>query len=173
MSRKQVGAVVGALLLTGSTFFAVPVTASAVDDRPTAVVSLGDSAMSGEGAGSYEPGTAGENGNWCHRSTQAMVHRTRLADRTINLACSGADSANVSLADTVHYTEGSQARRLIDIARIPGLDAIERVAQARIDDTPGFLSIRVVNIGRAPCRRSISIQSAFFDFRCLPRVHCT
>ncbi|XVS66639.1 GDSL-type esterase/lipase family protein [Actinosynnema sp. CA-299493] len=108
---------VGALLLTGSTFFAVPVTASAVDDRPTAVVSLGDSAMSGEGAGSYEPGTAGENGNWCHRSTQAMVHRTRLADRTINLACSGADSANVSLADTVHYTEGSQARRLIDIAR--------------------------------------------------------
>ncbi|ROP36964.1 GDSL-type esterase/lipase family protein [Saccharothrix texasensis] len=117
MSRKQVGAVVGALLLTGSTFFAVPVTANAVDDRPTAVVSLGDSAMSGEGAGSYEPGTAGENGNWCHRSTQSMVHRTQLADRTINLACSGADSANVSLADTVHYTEGSQARRLIDIAR--------------------------------------------------------
>jgi lysophospholipase L1-like esterase len=117
VSRKQVGAVIGALLLTGSTFFAIPTTASAVDDRPTAVVSLGDSAMSGEGAGSYEPGTAGENGNWCHRSTQAMVHRTRLADRTINLACSGADSANVSLADTVHYTEGSQARRLIDIAR--------------------------------------------------------
>ncbi|MFI9010840.1 GDSL-type esterase/lipase family protein [Actinosynnema sp. NPDC053489] len=117
MSRKQVGAVVGALLLTGSAFLVAPGAAGAADDRPTAVVSLGDSAISGEGAGSYEAGTEGENGNWCHRSTQAMVHRTQLADRTVNLACSGADSANVSLADTVHYTEGSQARRLIDVAR--------------------------------------------------------
>ncbi|WP_367130036.1 GDSL-type esterase/lipase family protein [Saccharothrix sp. HUAS TT1] len=117
MSRKRICAAVGALLLTGTALVTVPTTAGAVDDRPTAVVSLGDSAMSGEGAGSYEPGTAGENGNWCHRSTQSMIHRTQLAQRTINLACSGADSANVSLADTVHYTEGSQARRLIDIAR--------------------------------------------------------
>lgn len=117
MPRKRWAAVTGALLLTGGALVTVPLTAGAVDDRPTAIVSLGDSAMSGEGAGSYEPGTRGENGNWCHRSTVAMVHRTRLADHTVNLACSGADSANVSLADTVHYTEGSQARRLIDIAR--------------------------------------------------------
>ncbi|MGW4113229.1 GDSL-type esterase/lipase family protein [Actinosynnema sp. NPDC004786] len=125
----RVGAVVGVLLLAGATVLATPTAGAtptggaapaatgAADDRQTAVVSLGDSAMSGEGAGSYEPGTEGENGNWCHRSTQAMVHRTQLADRTFNLACSGADSANVSLADTTHYTEGSQARRLIDIAR--------------------------------------------------------
>ncbi|WP_306745479.1 GDSL-type esterase/lipase family protein [Saccharothrix yanglingensis] len=117
MSRKRVCAAVGALLLAGAALATTPVTAGAADDRPTAVVSLGDSAMSGEGAGSYESGTEGQNGNWCHRSTQAMVHKTQLASRTFNLACSGADSANVSLADTVHYTEGSQARRLIDIAR--------------------------------------------------------
>ncbi|MFD1147209.1 GDSL-type esterase/lipase family protein [Saccharothrix hoggarensis] len=132
---------VGALLAAGAALVAVPVTAAAVDDRQTAVVSLGDSAMSGEGAGSYEPGTEGENGNWCHRSTQAMIHRTRLADRTVNLACSGADSANVSLADTVHYTEGSQARRLIEVARQYRVTAV--VVQVGANDDPRFADTMV------------------------------
>jgi lysophospholipase L1-like esterase len=159
VSRKQVGAVVGALLLAGSTFLALPTTANAVDDRPTAVVSLGDSAMSGEGAGSYEPGTEGENGNWCHRSTQAMVHRTQLADRTFNLACSGADSANVSLADTVHYTEGSQARRLIDIARQYRVTTV--VVQVGANDDVHFADTMVdcvaawVNPFGASCRSTL------------------
>jgi lysophospholipase L1-like esterase len=103
---------------------------------PTAVVSLGDSAISGEGAGNYEPGTRGENGNWCHRSANALIHRTQLAERTINLACSGADSANVSLADTTHYTEGSQARRLIDIARTHRVTAV--IVQVGANDEPQF-----------------------------------
>jgi lysophospholipase L1-like esterase len=110
--------------------------AAAADDRPTAVVSLGDSAMSGEGAGNYEPGTRGENGNWCHRSLNAMVHRTQLASRTFNLACSGADSANVSLADTEHYTEGSQARRLIAIAQANRVTAV--LVQVGTNDEPEF-----------------------------------
>jgi lysophospholipase L1-like esterase len=110
--------------------------AAAADDRPTAVVSLGDSAMSGEGAGDYEPGTRGENGDWCHRSTNAMIHRTQLASRTFNLACSGADSANVSLADTVHYTEGSQARRLIGIATANRVTAV--LVQVGTNDEPAF-----------------------------------
>jgi lysophospholipase L1-like esterase len=133
--------VTGALLLAGAALVTIPLTATAVDDRPTAVVSLGDSAMSGEGAGSYEPGTEGENGNWCHRSTVAMVHRTRLADRTVNLACSGADSANVSLADTVHYTEGSQARRLIDVARQYRVTAV--VVQVGANDDVRFADTMV------------------------------
>lgn len=106
------------------------------DDRQTAIVSLGDSAISGEGAGSYEAGTRGENGNWCHRSTNALVHRTAVADRTINLACSGADAANVSLADTTHYTEGSQARRLIDIARQYRVTTV--IVQVGANDDPEF-----------------------------------
>jgi lysophospholipase L1-like esterase len=126
--------VLGVLLAAGSVV-AVPATAVA-DDRPTAVVSLGDSAMSGEGAGDYEPGTRGENGDWCHRSVNAMIHRTQLAARTFNLACSGADSANVSLADTVHYTEGSQARRLIDIARANRVTAV--LVQVGTNDEPAF-----------------------------------
>jgi lysophospholipase L1-like esterase len=128
-------------LLAGTSLLAVPITAAAVDDRPTAVVSLGDSAISGEGAGSYEPGTEGENGNWCHRSTRALIHRTQLADRTINLACSGADSANVSLADTVHYTEGSQARRLIDVARQYRVTAV--VVQVGANDDVRFADTMV------------------------------
>ena len=60
----------------------------------TAVVALGDSTMSGEGAGSYEPGTDGEDGgNWCHRSREASIVKTRIeADQKVNLACSGANS---------------------------------------------------------------------------------
>jgi lysophospholipase L1-like esterase len=124
---------VGVLVITGSVL-AVP--QAVADDRQTAVVSLGDSAMSGEGAGDYEPGTRGENGNWCHRSAKSMIHRTQLAQRTFNLACSGADSANVSLADTSHYTEGSQARRLIDIARTYRVTTV--LVQVGANDEPAF-----------------------------------
>ncbi|GLZ36920.1 GDSL-type esterase/lipase family protein [Actinokineospora sp. NBRC 105648] len=107
-----------------------------LDDRPTAVVSLGDSAISGEGAGDYEPGTRGENGDWCHRSPNALIHKTALAQRTVNLACSGANAANVSLADTTHYTEGSQARRLIEVARANRVTAV--VLQVGANDDPAF-----------------------------------
>lgn len=110
--------------------------AQEADDRPTAIVSLGDSAISGEGAGDYEQGTNGENGNWCHRSANALVHRTAVADATINLACSGADSANVSLADTTHYTEGSQARRLIDVAQQYRVTTV--IVQVGANDDPEF-----------------------------------
>ena len=86
------------------------------DPLPTAVVALGDSAASGEGAGDYEPGTRGESGNWCHRSAHAFVHRTGLATESVNLACSGAEAANVAFGGATHYTEGSQAQRLVDVA---------------------------------------------------------
>ena len=132
--RNRVLAVTLGVLLGGAlTVAAQPASA---DTRPTAIVSLGDSAISGEGAGSYEAGTNGENGDWCHRSANAMVHRTQLADRTINLACSGANSANVSLADTTHYTEGSQARRLIDVARSYRVTTV--LVEVGANDEPQF-----------------------------------
>ncbi|WP_308257793.1 GDSL-type esterase/lipase family protein [Pseudonocardia lacus] len=86
------------------------------DTRPTAVVALGDSVASGEGAGDYEEGTRGEGGNWCHRSPHAYVHRTGLADRSVNLACSGADSADVAFGAGTDNAEGSQAQRLVAVA---------------------------------------------------------
>ncbi|NMH98101.1 hypothetical protein HF526_12370 [Pseudonocardia sp. K10HN5] len=90
--------------------------APAADTRPTAVVALGDSAASGEGADGYEPGTRGENGDWCHRSPAAYVYRAGLADEAVNLACSGADTSDVRFGTATHYTEGSQAARLIGVA---------------------------------------------------------
>jgi len=140
LCRWKLG-LVSVLAITGSVLAAPQAVA---DDRQTAVVSLGDSAMSGEGAGDYEPGTRGENGNWCHRSTRSMIHRTQLAQRTFNLACSGADSANVSLADTTHYTEGSQARRLIDIARTYRVTTV--LVQVGANDEPAFADTMVACI---------------------------
>ncbi|MGI5130575.1 GDSL-type esterase/lipase family protein [Pseudonocardia sp. CA-107938] len=92
-------------------------TAAAAVDRPPAVVVLGDSAAAGDGAGDYEPGTRGENGNWCHRSPHAYVHHTGLSGEAVNLACSGADTADVAFPAPGHYTEPSQARQLVDVAR--------------------------------------------------------
>jgi lysophospholipase L1-like esterase len=81
-----------------------------------AVVVLGDSAAAGDGANDYEKGTRGENGNWCHRSVHAYIHRTGLAPESVNLACSGARAADVGFGSGTHYTEESQAQRLIAIA---------------------------------------------------------
>jgi lysophospholipase L1-like esterase len=135
MRSTKITALALGALLTGGLAVASPA-ASVADDRPTAIVSLGDSAISGEGAGDYEAGTRGENGNWCHRSANALVHKTAVADHTINLACSGAESANVSLADTTHYTEGSQARRLIGIAQQYRVTTV--VVQIGANDEPAF-----------------------------------
>lgn len=133
---RIVGVGAAALLAVGLIAASPVANAQPLDERPTAIVSLGDSAISGEGAGNYEPGTRGENGNWCHRSANALVHRTAVADRTINLACSGADAANVSLADTTHYTEGSQSRRLIGIAREYRVTTV--IVQVGANDDPAF-----------------------------------
>jgi lysophospholipase L1-like esterase len=90
--------------------------ATALAQARTAVVVLGDSAAAGDGADDYEVGTRGENGNWCHRSVHAYVHRTGLATESVNLACSGANAADVAFGSGTHYTEGSQAQRLVEVA---------------------------------------------------------
>ncbi len=101
----------GAVALTA---FGSPAVAMA--QTSATVVVIGDSAAAGEGAGDYEPGTRGENGNWCHRSKHAYVHRTGLAPESVNLACSGADAADVAFGAGTHNTEGSQAERLVEVA---------------------------------------------------------
>jgi hypothetical protein len=81
----------GLLAVAGS---ASPATA-APGTGPTAVVALGDSAISGEGAGAYEPGTNGPGGDFCHRSTRALIQQTAIPgiQSRISLACSGARPA--------------------------------------------------------------------------------
>ncbi len=86
---------------------------------PLTIVSMGDSTLSGEGAGDYLPATNGQDGNWCHRSRNAMVHQTDLpgVTATVNLACSGAPSAQVALGDVTQWTEPSQARQLATLIK--------------------------------------------------------
>lgn len=128
-------ALVAGLLVAGSPGSAEP---DSVDTRPTAVVSLGDNGISGEGAGDYEPGTRGENGNWCHRSVHALVHKTRLADKSFNLACSGSNAQHVSFAATEHNTEGSQAKRLALLAKEYRVTTV--IVRVGSNDDPNFSS---------------------------------
>lgn len=81
---------------------------------PLTVVSIGDSTISGEGAGDYSAATDGKDGNWCHRSPNALVNHIELRGVTehINLACSGAASKHIRLGDKKQWTEPSQAQQL-------------------------------------------------------------
>jgi lysophospholipase L1-like esterase len=132
--------------------------AAAADARPTAVVALGDSAASGDGAGDYEPGTRGENGDWCHRSPHAYINRTGLAEQSVNLACSGADAAAVAFGGS-HNTEGSQAQRLTDVANRYQVTTV--VLQVGANDDAALTATGIACIAafldtrRPPCRDTI------------------
>ncbi|HVV07679.1 GDSL-type esterase/lipase family protein [Amycolatopsis sp.] len=86
---------------------------------PLTIVSLGDSTISGEGAGDYTLDTNGSDGDWCHRSPNAEVFETDvpgIAAKT-NLACSGAPAAQVALGDTKQWNEPSQALQLANLVK--------------------------------------------------------
>ncbi|EST32306.1 ricin-type beta-trefoil lectin domain protein [Streptomyces roseochromogenus] len=74
-------------------------------DRKSALISLGDSEISGEGVGTYEAGTDGPD-NWCHRSPDSAIHRTGIpADVTYNVACSGASTGNIRIGGSKQYAD--------------------------------------------------------------------
>ncbi|GAA4846090.1 GDSL-type esterase/lipase family protein [Saccharopolyspora rosea] len=105
---------------------------------PAAVVTLGDSTLSGEGGGNYETGTNGENGDWCHRSPAATVNQLRLPAGVtrINLACSGAQADLVGSDPDPAHPEGSQSQRLADLAKRYRITSV--VVQVGANDDPGF-----------------------------------
>lgn len=105
---------------------------------PLTVVSLGDSTVSGEGAGDYTRDTDGKDGNWCHRSPHAMVHQIELTGvvESVNLACSGAPSEHVSLGDVKQWTEPSQADQLRDLLEDHRVSAV--VIALGANDEPHF-----------------------------------
>ncbi|AUG77940.1 hypothetical protein CFP65_3133 [Kitasatospora sp. MMS16-BH015] len=69
-------------------------------DRPAAIVALGDSAISGEGAGTdtsdaYQTGTDTPT-NYCHRHDKSEIYVTGIAGvAPIDLACSGAQTGDL------------------------------------------------------------------------------
>ncbi|MFB9661812.1 ricin-type beta-trefoil lectin domain protein [Glycomyces mayteni] len=70
-----------------------------LDQRQTSLVSMGDSEISGEGVGNYDPDTHRE-GNWCDRSYDQALFRTGIeSDVQYNVSCSGGASP--------HLVEGS------------------------------------------------------------------
>ena len=111
-------------------------------ELPTAIVSLGDSYISGE-AGRWDGNSANNDGSrdgtdraWngsgydvgsvyvdgtdadgCHRSDVADIHSTGLAvDASINLACSGAQTANVVSGGTAQNGHAPQVDQLAAVA---------------------------------------------------------
>ncbi|HCT77706.1 MAG TPA: hypothetical protein DGT23_14170 [Micromonosporaceae bacterium] len=69
-----------------------------IANRKTAVVTMGDSEISGEGVGNYEAGTHtdGPPANWCDRSLDQAVWRlTITVDVRYNVSCSGGEPAHM------------------------------------------------------------------------------
>lgn len=126
-------ALVAALAVTTaalSTAVAPPAPASAA--LPTAAVAIGDSFISGEGAGAYTPvvdingvaqgfpGWTAPNSNayFCHRSANASLHQASLpgVQARFNLACSGGQPHDIATASAAR-TKGRQVAAQLDQLR--------------------------------------------------------
>ncbi|MDT8912722.1 GDSL-type esterase/lipase family protein [Amycolatopsis sp. PS_44_ISF1] len=105
---------------------------------PLTVVALGDSTVSGEGAGRYTADTDGRGGDWCHRSAEAFVQEVRIPGVTarVNLACSGAPAGQVALGDVRQWGEPSQAQQLADVVKDHRVAAV--VIAVGANDDPQF-----------------------------------
>jgi hypothetical protein len=113
-----------------------PATAPA---EPTAVVAMGDSAISGEAARNYEPGTD-QPGNYCHRSLNALIKKTTMpADARLNLACSGAKSANLEYPGVGQNNEVSQGQKLMDAAAQYDIKLV--IVEVGANDDPNFAGV--------------------------------
>ncbi|MEV5893561.1 hypothetical protein [Nonomuraea fuscirosea] len=110
---------------------------------PTAAVALGDSFVSGEGAGNYQPvvdasGTAqgfpgwsaaNSNAYFCHRSANASVFAASLPgiQQRFNLACSGAQPADIAAPASARpegRTVASQLDQLRGVAQTYDIDVV-------------------------------------------------
>jgi hypothetical protein len=116
----------------------VPAPKPGPPNGPLTIVSLGDSTVSGEGTGDYTAATNGRGGDWCHRSPNAEIDHTSVAGvvRTVNLACSGAGTAQVGLGDARQYGEPSQTEQLRQLARHDRVVAV--VVAVGANDDPHF-----------------------------------
>lgn len=140
--RRRVS-VLGALALAGLTgvVAGAPSTSSAA--LPTAAVAMGDSFISGEGAGAYQavpnaagvpqgdPGFSAANSNafFCHRSANASIEVANLSgiSTRFNLACSGGqphDMANPSSARASGRDVASQIDQLRAVAQTHDIDLV-------------------------------------------------
>jgi lysophospholipase L1-like esterase len=126
--------------------------------RSDAVVVLGDSAASGEGAGDYVPGTRGESGDWCHRSPHAYIYATHLAPVAIDLACSGANAADVDAGGS-QYGEPAQSAQLAGVAERYRVKTV--ILQVGANDAAALIDTGIacikafVDVFTPPCRQTL------------------
>ncbi|GAA1601563.1 hypothetical protein [Catellatospora bangladeshensis] len=143
MSRFRRTALAAAAALTlGSGALAVA-SAPATAALPTAAVAIGDSFISGEGAGAYStvvdlngtaqafPGWSAANNNayFCHRSANASLQVAALSgiNARFNLACSGGqphDIANASNTRTNGRQVAAQLTQLRAVAQTHDIDLV-------------------------------------------------
>ncbi|MEV4535520.1 ricin-type beta-trefoil lectin domain protein [Asanoa sp. NPDC049518] len=129
-----------------------------LEDRKTALVTMGDSEISGEGVGNYVPGTH-QDGNWCDRSYDQAVFRTGIAsDTQFNIACSGATPWNLIAGGPTQWNELNQGDNLAIKARNTRVKLIWVVAGANGDGTIQF----------GPVATDCAISRVFFQGACYP-----
>jgi lysophospholipase L1-like esterase len=111
--------------------------------KPTAAIAIGDSFISGEGAGAYAsvvdvngvaqnfPGWSAPNSNafFCHRSNNASIYKANLPgiQARFNLACSGGqphDIVNASSSRAKGRTVASQISQMRQIAQTHDIDLV-------------------------------------------------
>lgn len=138
--RRTALVVAGMLAATGA---AVVPGLPAAAALPTAAVAIGDSFISGEGAGSYQPvvdvngvaqpfpGWTAPNTNafFCHRSASASLHQAALPgiQARFNLACSGGrphDIANASGTREKGRTVAAQLDQLRAVGQTHDIDLV-------------------------------------------------
>jgi len=142
--RRPASAAVLALSLgLGATAAVTGTTEPAAASLPTAAVALGDSVVSGEGAGAYLPvvdinGTAQSFPGWsapnsnaffCHRSANASLFQADLPgiQARFNLACSGGqpyDIVNASAGRARGRAVSAQLDQLRAVARTHDIDLV-------------------------------------------------
>ncbi|GAB3957445.1 hypothetical protein [Micromonospora vulcania] len=144
MPRIRRTALAAALtIVTAALSTAVALPAPATAALPTAAVALGDSFISGEGAGAYTPvvdvngvtqgfpgwTAANNNAYFCHRSANASLNQANLPgiQARFNLACSGGqphDIATASVQRPNGRTVASQIDQLRAVAQTNDIDLV-------------------------------------------------
>ncbi|MEV0728379.1 hypothetical protein [Polymorphospora sp. NPDC050346] len=130
-------AIAAAILITVALVGGPPASAAPaqVASLPTAAVALGDSFVSGEGAGAYAPvadvngvaqnfpGWSAPNSNayFCHRSANASLHQANLPgiQARFNLACSGGRPYDIASASNTR-DKGRTVKSQLDQLRAVG-----------------------------------------------------
>ncbi|WP_431883042.1 ricin-type beta-trefoil lectin domain protein [Micromonospora gifhornensis] len=126
--------------------------------RRTALITMGDSQISGEGVGNYVPGTH-QPGNWCDRSYDQAVFRTGIAaDERYNIACSGATPWNLIAGGPTQHNELNQGDHLAIKARNTNIKLIWVVVGANGDGTIQF----------GPVATDCAVRRVLFQGPCWP-----